>query len=142
MRRFFYALAIGTLAMAMSTPVFAQSATGSNSGMTNNTMASSGSATVESGGASMSDLNVSRYKAWDEFRTSNPKVVSELRHNPRLAGNEHFVNEHPTLKQLFESNSGLQQDIEHNPGNYMARAYNHRGMTHHHHHAEEHKAKS
>jgi hypothetical protein len=38
-----------------------------------------------------------------------------------MAGNPAFVNRHPELKQLFESNAGMQEDMMHNPGNYMAR---------------------
>jgi hypothetical protein len=137
MRKFLYALAIGTLAAAISTPVFAQSAS-DNSGMAPAGSVTEGNTTISSGGAPDADFNVARYKAWDEFRSSNPGIVAELRHNPRLANNEGFVNKHPQLKQLFAANSGMQEDLMHNPGNYLARSYG-RGYSmnhHHHHHAE------
>ncbi len=134
MRRFVYALAAGTLAVVIAAPAFAQSSDSSRM------MASSGSVTVgnttiEAGGAGDADLNVARYKAWDEFRSANPGVVRELRHNPKLAGNASFVDRHAELKQLFDANAGMQEDMEHNPGNYMAGAkYSMMSRHHHHHH--------
>jgi hypothetical protein len=135
MRRFVYALAAGTLAAVIAAPAFAQSSD-------NGRMASSGSVTVgnttiEAGGASDADLNIARYKAWDEFRNANPGIAHELRHNPKLAGNAGFVDRHAELKQLFEANAGMQEDMERNPGNYMAGA-SYSMMSRHHHH--QHKA--
>jgi hypothetical protein len=140
MRRFVYALTAGALAVVIAAPAFAQSSDSSR-------MASSGSVTVgnttiEAGGAGNADLNVARYKAWDEFRSANPGIVRELRHNPKMAGNAGFVDRHPELKQLFDANAGMQEDMERNPGNYMAGAkYSKYSMmsSHHRHH---HKAAS
>jgi hypothetical protein len=76
---------------------------------------------IEAGGASDADLDFERYRAWDEFQSSYPSVAPQLRHNPRLAGSSEFVNRHPELEQLFESNEALQQDMLSNPGDYLAR---------------------
>ena len=135
MRKVVYALAAGTLAVAMAVPVFAQTnANPADSQATQTAAAGGGKAIIEAGGASDADLNVARYKAWDEFQSSNPQVARDLRHNPRMAGSSTFVNRHPQLKQLFESNAGMQQDMMHNPGNYMARMSE--GHHHHAHHAK------
>jgi hypothetical protein len=91
-----------------------------------------GNVIIESGGAPDTDLNVARYKAWDDFQSSHPEVARELRHNHRLAASAEFVNRHPELKQLFESNAGMQQDMLRNPGNYLARM----SATHHRHHRQ------
>jgi hypothetical protein len=134
MRRFFYALAAGGLAVAMATPVLAQTdAVSAGHQATQTAAATDGNVIVESGGAPDTDLNVARYKAWDEFQSSYPQVARALRRNHRLAGSREFVNRHPELKQLFESNAGLQQDMLRNPGNYLARmsATHHRRHRHH-----------
>ncbi len=133
MGRFFYALAAGGLAVAMAVPVFAQSDANPASGQAmQSAAASGGNAIIESGGAPDADFNVVRYKAWDEFQSSHPEVARELRHNHRLAASAEFVNRHPELKQLFESNAGMQQDMLRNPGNYLARM----SATRHRHHRE------
>jgi hypothetical protein len=96
-----------------------------------------GTTTMESGGASTADLNAARYNAWDQFRSANPKIASELKHNPKLAANPAFVDRNPQLKQLFEANAGMQEDMQRNPGNYLAGArYSAKHRHHHHHHAE------
>ena len=122
MRRIVYAFAAGTLTALLAAPVLAQS----NAQSSDDRMASSGSVTdgnttIEAGGASDADLNIARYKAWDDFQSSNPDLARELRHNPRLIRSQSFVDHHAELKQLFEANSGMRQDMEHNPGNYLAR---------------------
>ncbi len=137
MRRFVYALAAGTLAVVIAAPAFAQSSASSR--MASSGSVTMGNTTIEAGGASDADLNVSRYKAWDEFRSANPGVVRELKHNPKMAGNAGFVDRHPELKQLFDANAGMQEDMERNPGNYMAGASYSMMSRHHHHH---HKAAS
>jgi hypothetical protein len=191
MRRIVYALAAGTFAVILATPVFAQtqaqpaqpmaaSGSGQSQAQPNSPMAASGSgqteaqpaqpmaasgsgqteaqpnapmnaggsgmaasgagtsgkAMIESGGASDSDLNKARYDAWDQFRSSNPKIASELKRNPRLAGNAAFVDKHPELKQLFDANAGMQEDMQRNPGNYVAGAKYSAHHRHHHHHVE------
>jgi len=143
MRRFVYAFAAGTLALAMAVPVFAQTDANPANGQANQ-MASvkSGNTIIEGGGAPDADFNVARYKAWDEFRSSHPEVVRDLTHNPRLAGSSSFVNRHPELKQLFESNAGLQQDMLRHPGNYVVPTMAAREWTHHHHHNAKTKATS
>jgi len=133
MRKIVCAFVAAALAVAMAVPVFAQTAPDSDQAP-QMAAAKSGNAIIESGGASNTDLNLERYKAWDEFQSSHPEVARELRHNPRLAGSSEFLNKHTELKQLFESNAGMQQDMMHNPGNYVARmsSAHHR---HHHRHA-------
>jgi hypothetical protein len=122
MRRFVYAFAAGALAVAIAIPVFAQTDVNSAGQPTQTAAAAgNGNAIIEAGGASDADLNVARYKAWDEFQSSHPEVARELKHNPRLAGSSEFVSRHPELKQLFESNAGMQRDMMRNPGNYLAR---------------------
>jgi hypothetical protein len=134
MRKFVYAFAAGALAAAMAVPVFAQTnPNADDSQPTQMAAAKSGNAIIEAGGASDADLNVARYKAWDEFQSSHPEVARELKHNPRLTRSPEFLNKHPELKQLFESNAGMQEDMIHNPGNYMARM-SWAGHHHHHHH--------
>jgi hypothetical protein len=132
MRKVLYAFAAGTLAAAMTlpvVPVFAQAnPAGNDSQMA---AAHSGNATIESGGASDADLNSARYKAWDDFAGAHPDVARELGRNPRMARNQSYLNKHQDLKQLFESNAGMQEDMIHNPGNYMARM----SASHRHHHA-------
>jgi len=119
---------------------------GQNQAQPNNAMAAPmapsrsetmGNTTMESGGASTADLNAARYKAWDEFREANPKVASELKRSPKLAGDSAFIDRNPQLKQLFEANAGMQEDMQRNPGNYLAGArYSAKHRHHHHHHAE------
>jgi hypothetical protein len=133
MRKFFYAFAAGTLAAALAVPVFAQmNSNSADSQSPQMASAKSGNTIVEAGGASDADLNMARYRAWDEFESSHPEVARELRHNPRMARSSAFVNRHPELKQLFESNAGMQEDMMRNPGNYMARMS--AGHHHQHHH--------
>jgi hypothetical protein len=140
MRKFVYAFAAGTLAAAMAVPVFAQ--TNSNPAQMNSNEANgqpsqmaaakSGNAIIEAGGASDADLNMARYKAWDDFESSHPDIARELRHNPRMIRSSAFVNKHPDLKQLFESNAGMKEDMMRNPGNYMARMSAGHHRLHHH----------
>ncbi len=132
MRRFVYAFAAGALAVAIAVPVFAQSDAGSPA--TQTAAASSGNTIIEAGGASDSDLNMARYKAWDDFQNSHPEVARELKHNPRLARSSEFVSRHPELKELFESNAGMEEDMIRNPGNYLARMSSAGRHRHHHHH--------
>jgi hypothetical protein len=47
-----------------------------------------------------------------------------------LSGSSAFLSRHPELRQLFESNAGMQQDMLHNPGNYLAK----KAAKHHHRH--------
>jgi hypothetical protein len=132
MRKFICAFAAGTLAAMMAAPVFAQTNSDPAANQpTQMASAHSGNAIIEAGGASDADLNLSRYKAWDDFQSSHPDVARELSHNPRLAGSSNFINRHPELKQLFESNAGMQRDMMRNPGNYVARMS---ATRHHHHH--------
>jgi hypothetical protein len=119
-RRLFYVVAAGVLTGAMSVPVLAQTNSNPATQPTQMAAAKTGKVIIESGGASDSDLNLARYKAWDEFRNSHPEIVRELNRNPHRAGSEAFVNQHPALKQLFEANAGLQKDIIRHPGNYLA----------------------
>ena len=93
----------------------------SDSRMANSGSVTDGNTTITAGGASDADLNIARYKAWDDFQSSNPELARQMRHNPRLIRSQSFVGHHAQLKQLFEANSGMQQDMERNPGNYMAR---------------------
>ncbi len=134
MRRFVYAFAAGALALAIAVPVFAQSDVNSaNNSPTQTAAASGGNIIIEAGGASDADLNMARYKAWDDFQKIHPEVARELKHNPRLARSSEFVSHHPELKQLFESNAGMEEDMIRNPGNYLARMSS-AGRHHHHHH--------
>ncbi len=108
-----------------------------NSPMAPSGSAASGNTTIQSAGASSADLNAARYSAWDQFRSANPKIAGELKRNPKLAGNSAFVDRNPQLKQLFEANAGMQEDMQRNPGNYLAGArYSAKHRHHHHHHAE------
>ena len=137
MRKFVYTFAAGALAVAMAAPVFAQtSGVSADSQATQTASAGEGKAIIEAGGASDADLNIARYKAWDEFQSSHPEVARELRHNPRMAGSAAFLNRHSELKELFESNAGMQKDMMHNPGNYMARMSSMSGHHRHAHHAK------
>lgn len=135
MRKFVYTIAAGTLAVAMAVPVFAQTnANPADSRATQTASAGSGKAIIEAGGASDADLNVARYKAWDEFQSSHPELAREMMHNHRLVGSSAFLNRHPELKQLFEANAGMQQDMMRHPGNYLVRMSE--GHHHHAHHAK------
>ena len=137
MRRIVYALAAGALAVAIAAPVFAQNAGEPTSRMASSGSVTTGNTTIEAGGASTADLNAARYNAWDQFRSANPKVASELKRNPKLAGDSAFVDRNPQLKQLFDANAGMQEDMQRNPGNYLAGArYSAKHRHHHHHHAE------
>jgi hypothetical protein len=91
-----------------------------------------GNTTISSAGAPDADLNMARYKAWDDFQSSNHNLAREIKHNPKLVRNASFVDKHAQLKQLFEANAGMQQDMEQNPGNYTARMMP--GRHHHNHH--------
>jgi hypothetical protein len=129
MRKLFYAFAVGTLAGAMAIPAFALAgASNANSHSMQMASVKTGNTIIEAGGASNADLNVARYKAWDEFRDNHPDVVHELRHNPRMAGNQGFLKRHRDLAQLFDSNPGLQKSMLRHPGNYIVpvMAYHHR----------------
>ncbi len=128
MRGVIYAFAVGTLAVSLAAPVLAQS---NDTSMASSGSVTVGNATISSGGATDADLNVARYKAWDDFQSSNPGLAREIKHNPKLVRNARFVDKHAQLKQLFEANSGMRQDMEHNPGNYMAWMS---GRHHHNHH--------
>jgi len=132
MRKLVCAFAAGILAVALAVPVFAQTNANhaNRQAMQPESTDSSSKAIITGGGASEQDLNSARYKAWDEFQGSHPQVARELMHNHRLAGSSSFVQKHPDLKQLFESNAGMQQDMMQHPGNYMARM----SAGHHHHH--------
>lgn len=122
MRRIAYAFVAGTLTALLAAPVLAQSnAPSSDSRMASSGSVTEGNTTITAGGASDADLNAARYKAWDDFQSSNPQLAREMKHNPRLMHSQSFVDHHAPLKQLFEANSGMQQDMERNPGNYMAR---------------------
>ena len=132
MRKILYIFAAGTLAAVMAAPVFAQTDSGAAGSQAMQAPSEGGGKTViEAGGASTADLNAARYKAWDEFQTSHPNIARELRHNPRLVRKSSFVDRHAELKELFESNAGMRQDMMRNPGNYLARMSSKR---HHHHH--------
>jgi hypothetical protein len=120
MRNLFYVFAAGVLTAAMSVPVLAQVNSNQATQPTQMAAARTGKVIIESGGASDSDLNLARYKAWDEFRSSHPEIVRELNRNPRRAVSAAFVNQHPALKQFFEANAGLQKDLIRHPGNYLA----------------------
>jgi hypothetical protein len=117
MRKMLYTFWVIVFTALMAIPVFAES-TGAQT-TTAEAVTSSRTVIIEAGGASDADLDLERYGAW-EFRSSYPSVAAELRRNPRLAGSFEFVNRHPELEQLFESNAGLQQDILSNPCNYLA----------------------
>jgi hypothetical protein len=131
MRRVIYAFAIGTLAASLAAPVLAQS---NDTRMASSGSVTIGNTTIAAGGATDADLNVARYKAWDDFRSSNPDLAREIKHNPKLVRNASFVDKHAELKQLFEANAGMQQDMERNPGNYMAPGNSMAQMSGRHHH--------
>jgi hypothetical protein len=113
MRPILYTLAATALVAFMATPILAHA---NETGMHSVTV---GNTTIEGGGGSTADLNVARYQAWDQFRSSHPRIVREIRHHPRIVGSEAFVNRHPQLKQLFEAHEGMQQDMLRHPGNYV-----------------------
>ena len=125
MRRIIYAFAVGTLAVSLAAPVLAQS---HDSGMASSGSATDGNNTTAAGAATYADLDMARYKAWDDFESSNRDLAREIKHNPKLVRNVRFVDKHAQLKQLFEANAGMQKDMEQNPGNYMA------SMSRRHHH--------
>jgi hypothetical protein len=135
MRRILYGLAAASLAALIATPVLAQSRTEmASAGATGMHSVTVGNTIIEGGGASTADLNVARYQAWDQLRRNNPGIANQLRHNPKLAGNEAWVSRHPKLKEVFEANAGMQQDMLQHPGNYVVERS---AMSHHrHHHAK------
>ncbi len=127
MRRFFCVLAAGTMAVAMAVPVIAQAGPAdTNSQPKQMASVKSGNVIIEGGGGSTADLNVARYKAWDEFRSNHPEIVREIRRNPRLVGSQSFLRRHPALARLFDSNPGMQQSMMRYPGNYVVPAMTHR----------------
>jgi len=119
-RRLFYAFAAAVLTAAISVPALAQANSSHTNQPTRMAAAKTGEVITKSGNAIDSDLNLARYKAWDEFRSSHPQIVRELDRNPRRVRSAAFVNQHPALKQLFAANAGLQEDMIRHPGNYLA----------------------
>lgn len=133
MRRVIYAFAAGTFAALLAAPVLAQSNPQSSDHpmMASTGSVTEGNTTIEAGGASNADLNMARYKAWDDFQNSHPGLVRELRHNPKLLRDQSFINRHSQLKDLFQANSGMREDMERNPGNYLARSTGTHRRSHH-----------
>jgi hypothetical protein len=105
-----------TIMGVIPAPVFAQT----DEGATMSAPAVSiGNTVIEAGGASPADLPMQRYKAWDEFQASHPKIARELRRRPELINSSRFLASHPDLKEFFDAHPDIREDMASNPGNYV-----------------------
>ena len=69
--------------------------------------------------AGTSGLPSARYQAFDQFALEHPEIAGALARNPRLIGNESFVESHPALADFLRAHPDLMTDFAENPGNYV-----------------------
>jgi hypothetical protein len=64
-------------------------------------------------------LPSARYQAFDQFALEHPEIAEALARNPRLIGDESFVESHPALADFLRAHPDLVTDFAENPGNYV-----------------------
>jgi hypothetical protein len=70
-------------------------------------------------GATNDDLNIDRYKAFDQFASEHRGVAQRLCKKPSLVDSQKFLGEHPELAQFMNQHQDWRADFEMNPGNYL-----------------------
>jgi len=78
-----------------------------------------GNADIVSQGAPNTDLNMDRYKAFDQFAAAHPEVIKQLRMRPALIESRKFLATHSELEQFMKEHPDWRADFAKNPGNYV-----------------------
>jgi hypothetical protein len=69
--------------------------------------------------ASVKDLPVEGYQAFDQFVSAHPEIGKDLARNPRLINNESFADDHPALADFLHAHPQVASNFADNPGNYV-----------------------
>ena len=67
-----------------------------------------------------SDLPMDKLHAWSEFASQHPDIARTLGYHPSLIKNENWVKKHSELAEFFAQHPDVREDMEENPGNYVA----------------------
>ena len=70
--------------------------------------------------ADTSDLPMDKLHAWSEFASQHPDIARTLGYHPSLIKNENWVKKHSELAEFFAQHPDIREDMEENPGNYVA----------------------
>jgi hypothetical protein len=76
--------------------------------------------TVSAQGAPNSDLPLADYRAFDSFAVAHPEIVSKLSHNPKLIEDDHYLSQHPELRDFLASHTELRSAFMADPGDFLA----------------------
>ena len=67
-----------------------------------------------------SDLPMDKLHAWSEFASQHPDIARTLGYHPSQIKNDSWVKKHPELGEFFSQHPDIREDMEENPGNYVA----------------------
>ena len=56
---------------------------------------------------------------FDQFLDSHPEIAEQLRHDPSLANDREFVQNHPALRSYLDSNPGVRDRLRQDPNVFM-----------------------
>lgn len=65
------------------------------------------------------DVNRAELANMDRFMDAHPEIGEQLRKNPSLVDDKHFVNSHPELREFLASHPGVRQEYKENPNAFM-----------------------
>lgn len=75
---------------------------------------------VVSGGAVQSDLHLNRIRDFEHFERNHPAIAHDFNRDPMLVCSRQFRTNHPEWAEFLNEHPAIGNDIEMNPGNYVA----------------------
>lgn len=60
-------------------------------------------------------------ESFDDFLDAHGNVARVLRHNPAVAENEDFLNNHPELDEFLKNHPGVEQSLREHPSRFVQR---------------------
>ena len=68
------------------------------------------------------DLNLSGYRAFQQFADEHPQIAGALGNKPTLIYNRSYLEKHPALARFLEEHPDIRADFSANPRNYAVGA--------------------
>jgi hypothetical protein len=124
-------LAVSMMAAALSIPAFGQqTACGQQTASDQQTASNAPvSRVVHSGHLDIlvvenatGDLNLSGYRAFQQFADEHPQIAGALGNQPTLIYNRNYLEKHPDLARFLEEHPDIRADFSANPRNYAVGA--------------------
>jgi hypothetical protein len=67
------------------------------------------------------DTTRSELRSFDQFLDQDAAVAKELRSNPNLVNDPHYLSSHPKLREYLEDHPNVREELKENPTAFMSR---------------------